>query len=486
MKDYKKYLYYIILSLVFLTGFILRLKGFISNPPLWHDETALGWNILNKTYAELFAKLRFLQVAPPLFLVCTKFLVLIFDGYKNLYSCDLALRLIPFLCGNFALILFYLVVKKIFNSPWAVLAGTSLFALNPVLINYSFEFKPYSTDVLCVLIAVYIFLSIDFKSDSLKSIYRYSIILAILPWFSFASAFVIAAGFITLSFDRENPKLYIALLMPVVVSVILYLKFFILNSYSTNSQGMLISWNNKFVEKDFSNLTLLNKENIAYFFTNIPYLSLAILTTSAFAGFVLLAKDNKYRYLMLSILTYSIAVIASMGKYYPFSRRMVIFLIPFLIIYIVKITDIKKWFIGWAIFALILVPHFAFANNFLRMQNINKCDFSREMMFIVADNISNNDSIILNEASNTDYFYYNYFLKLPNKIEYLKPDLSKNETIESVLNRLPHGSYWMFLSYDYNPSFKNIKRYIEWAEKYCKIEFESRATQSALIKLIIN
>ena len=485
MRDrLKKYSYYILLFTIIFIGFILRLKGFIANPPLWHDETALGWNILNKSYSELFKQLRFLQVAPPLFLVCTKAVVFIFGGYKNVYICDMVLRLIPFLCGNLSFILFYLITKRIFNSKWSVIAALALFALNPVLINYSFEFKPYSIDVFCVLLAIYIFLKIDFNTSNLKTIYKQGLLLAILPWFSFASTFVILAGFITLSFNKENPKLFTSLLMPVFVSAFLYLKFFVLNAYSDNSSGMLSFWGDKFIKKDLSNLTQLNNENIKYFFMNIPFLSFAILKICAFVGGILFAFNKKYKYLMLSILTYSTVIIASIGQYYPFSRRMIIFLIPILIIYIAKITDIKKWFIGWAIFLLILIPHTAFAKTFIKINNINKGDFARDMMIIMAENMRLTDSVIINEASNTDYFYYNTFFKFQNKIEYIKPDITKNETVESVLNRLPKGKYWMFLSYDYNPTFANIKEYINWAETHSTIEFQTKATQSALIRLV--
>ena len=66
----KKNIYWILLGFIIFLGLILRLKGLISNPSMWHDECALAWNILEKSYGELFEKLRFLQVAPPMFLVC--------------------------------------------------------------------------------------------------------------------------------------------------------------------------------------------------------------------------------------------------------------------------------------------------------------------------------------------------------------------------------------------------------------------------------
>ncbi len=45
---------------------------------LWLDEAALALNILDKGYLELFQPLQYAQSAPPLFLLCTKFLTEIF------------------------------------------------------------------------------------------------------------------------------------------------------------------------------------------------------------------------------------------------------------------------------------------------------------------------------------------------------------------------------------------------------------------------
>lgn len=482
----KKQIYYLILALILLLGFLLRLKGFITNPPLWHDESALGWNILNRGYIGLFDKLRFLQIAPPLFLLFTKFLVFITNSYHHVFRCDLMLRFIPFICGNLSLIMFYFIGNKIFNSKWATLAGTALLALNPTLINYSFEFKPYSADVLCSLIALYIILNIDFKTTTIKHLIVSGFVLAILPWFSFGSTFVIIAGFMTLSFKRDNPKLFTILLLPAFASLFIYLKVFIIKSYTSNATGMLSFWQNEFVSKDLSNLAQLNSQNLNYFFSNIPYLSIFFIILCIIAGFILIIKDNKLSFTLISVLTFSTLIITSMMKLYPYSRRMILFLIPFLIIYTVKIIDIKKWIIGLIIFSLILIPHTVFAYNFIKFKNINKGDYSRIMIQIMAENISPKETVVLSEGSNADYLYYNTFYKLPNKIEYIKPNLSKYETNSGLMNRLKSGKYWLFLSYDYNTTYKNINEIANWADKHGKIVFKTQATQSTLIKLILD
>ena len=482
----KKYIYYFAAGLILLFGFSLRLKGYITNPPLWHDESALGWNILNKSYGQLFEKLRFLQIAPPLFLICTKILVFITDGYHNIFRCDLTLRFIPFLCGNLSLVMYWFIGDKIFNSKWTTLAGVALLAFNPVLINYSFEFKPYSVDVLFSLIALYVFLCVDFKKSSAKKMLLYSLILAILPWFSFGSTFVIIAGFLTLSFKKENPPLFITLLIPVLVSAFAYLKLFVINSFTSNSAGMIGFWKTEFVNKDFSNLPHLINQNIEYFFMNIKHMPLIFIMLFIIIGFILFIKDKKYFYIAISVLTATTEILASTMQFYPFSRRMILFLLPFLITYIVKITDIKKWYIGWIIFMVVLIPHIIFTNDYQKIKYINKGDYSRTMVEIIAKSTTPDETITLSEGSNADYFYYNTFYNLPNKVEYIKPDTSKNETIEQLLNRLPAGKYWIFMSYDYNTEFKTISRFVNWAEKHGKIEFKTQATQSCLIRLTLD
>ena len=179
----KRNIYWILLGLVGFLGFTLRLKGLVSNPSMWHDECALAWNVINNSYGELFGKLRFLQVAPPMFLVISKILVTIFHVKNNIFACDFVLRLTPFFFGTLSIGAFYFVCKSLFKSKWTTFIALLLFCLNPVLINYSFEFKPYILDVFCALSALWIFLNTDFQTNSAKKVLVYGCLLAILSWF---------------------------------------------------------------------------------------------------------------------------------------------------------------------------------------------------------------------------------------------------------------------------------------------------------------
>ncbi len=475
----KKNIYFIILGIIIFIGFLFRLKGFATNPSLWHDECALGWNILNKNYAELFNKLRFLQIAPPMFLVCTKFLISLFHVKTNIFACDLTLRLIPFIFGNLSIWLFYLVCKSVFNSKWTTLIAILLFSLNPILINYSFEFKPYIVDVFCSLLVLNIFLNINFEKLNLKQILTYGMIFAILPWFSFMSAVVEFAGFLTLSYKKESPKKFFLMSLPVILSVFAYLKLFILKIYEQNSTGMLNYWQNEFIKKDLSNVTQLNFENLHYFFSDLPFFSCTMFVILMFIGAILFFKDNKLRFLFISFLIEATLVVASIMHVYPYSQRLIIFLIPILLIFGVKIFDIKNKVLASILLAFVIIPHFLFTVNFIKIKNINKGYFARSMMKQIANNIEPNDKILVNDSSNVEFFYYNLFFDLKNSTKFFK-----EKTQIGDCQKLEKGQYWLFMPYfGKNNDVTNI---INWLENNSQIMFKAQAKQSILIKFIIN
>ena len=486
ISNLKKNIYWILLSFVVFLGFVLRLKGLTANPSMWHDECALAWNILEKNYVELFGKLRFLQVAPPMFLIVSKLLVSIFHVKNHIFACDFVLRLIPFFFGSLSIMMFYFVCKSLFKSKWTTLIAILLFCLNPVLINYSFEFKPYILDVFCTLSALWIFLNTDFQKNSTKKILIYGCILAILPWFSFMSTIVIFAGFMALSFKRENPKNFFLMFLPIFLSAFLYLKLYVLNAYGQSSAGMIGFWQNEFVKRDLSNLTQLNMENLHYFFSNLPLFSCTLLSLLMFVGLILMFKDRNWRFILISVLTQASLIIASILHVYPYSRRLIIFLIPFILIFSVKIFDIKNKILAGILLTLIIIPHLLFTVNFVKIQNLNKDDFAREMMIKMTEEITPDETIVINESSNAEFCYYNLFFNLKHNKVFLKPQNKSEIAINTELNKLTKGKYWFYMPYDYNSNQNEIKTMSEWAKVHANVDIKVQATQSTLIRLSLD
>ena len=107
-------------------GIGLRVYSFLVNRSLWLDEAALANNILLPN--TLLNNAQFGQLAPPLFKALSLFNVNLFG--MNEY----ALRLLPLLCGVFSVVLFYLVIKKLFSKV-IVLFLMCLFSINPIFRN---------------------------------------------------------------------------------------------------------------------------------------------------------------------------------------------------------------------------------------------------------------------------------------------------------------------------------------------------------------
>ncbi len=118
----------------------LRVGLFLGNRSLSADEARVALNILHKHPRELLGPLEFDQVAPPGFLLVVK------AAERILGGSELALRLVPLLCGLASLPLFFSLARRWLRPAAAPLAAL-LFAIAEPLVYYSTEVKQYSSDV---------------------------------------------------------------------------------------------------------------------------------------------------------------------------------------------------------------------------------------------------------------------------------------------------------------------------------------------------
>lgn len=420
----KRYGYYIILSLIFIFGFLLRLKWLIANPSFWDDECSLAWNVIHKNYGDFFSVLNFTQVAPPFFMIYSKFLTKLFG------VSDLVLRLAPFTFGILSIVLFYLVTVKIFQNKITILASNFLFTINQTLVNYSSEFKQYSCDVFFTLLCLYLFINLLTKKHTLKTYIIYSLIFAVSIWFSFVSVFAITAGLITylIKAAKEksfNYKHFLVISMPFAVSCLVYLNIYILKTYSTNINDLLLCpcWKDGFINKDLSNILNLITYNIYYFFFPI------ILGTPAsvllLLGLINLTKKNLYIALIF-IATIFFEIFASWLGLYPFKGRVILFLLPIIILFICAVFEYIKPTNGFnkqknivilIIFLAIFYSGLASTYKFLfNTPKPNRGFYDREMISILAEKIRPNETILVNKYSVPDFKYYSYFYKISNKV----------------------------------------------------------------------
>ncbi|HNW26514.1 MAG TPA: hypothetical protein PKI94_06980 [Candidatus Gastranaerophilaceae bacterium] len=482
----KNKFYFGVLILIFLLGFFLRAKGLLSNPSMWHDESALAWNVKFKSYFDLLcAHLRFLQIAPPLFMVFAKLMTWLFGVTNTVGEFDFVVRLIPFLFSILSVFVFYFILKDVFNMKKTIIFAMFLFAINNVLVNYSFEFKPYCSDMFFVMLVLLIFLKIDFLKINLKKILLISMILSSFVWFSFVSLFAIGAGLIYLIFKKTDFKRISVLFLPFLLNFLLYSKIYLLGAYINNKNGMVTFWADKFISADFSNFIYLFSQNITYFF--IPLKSALFIVILALYGIFIFVKEKRFNFVIMALLIFSLSVASSILHIYPFSQRLIIFFIPLIIIFISKPLDqislskkVKSIMILMLLF-FITFPQIKKTSESFTSVKINKGHFGKEMMQYLAQNIKPDDIILFNSGSNADFYYYSSFYNLKNKFIQEKVNEDKDEAYLKFLQGLKKGNYWFFMPYDYTSERRVTNCFMNWAYKNQKVLSKAESTRSVLM-----
>ncbi|HVT58537.1 MAG TPA: hypothetical protein VHR45_09060 [Thermoanaerobaculia bacterium] len=127
-------------------GATLRLWQFGADASQWVDELALSRSIVELSPAALLSgPLPFGQVAPPGFLLLEKAAVALAGAG------DYALRLLPLAASLIALVLFLRLAVRLLVRPAAIAFALALFALQPELVRYAAQVKPYAGDLAAAL-----------------------------------------------------------------------------------------------------------------------------------------------------------------------------------------------------------------------------------------------------------------------------------------------------------------------------------------------
>jgi len=167
-------------------GAALRLWQYFANASFWIDEIALAENILHRPLGALVAEpLALDQVAPPGFLALAKASVAAFG------PSEMALRLVPLLCGLAALALFPFLSLR-FQPAWVSVFATGLFALLPTLIGHGAELKPYSTDLAAAVILTLVAFGLRERGATAGRHLRAALAGAVAVWFSQGAVFLVA------------------------------------------------------------------------------------------------------------------------------------------------------------------------------------------------------------------------------------------------------------------------------------------------------
>ncbi|MBY0526290.1 MAG: glycosyltransferase family 39 protein [Gemmataceae bacterium] len=131
--------------LLLLMGLTCRTALYLLNHPLYMDEAFVTLNVVDRDYPGLARQLDESQVAPLLFLWGERAV------YEALGPAEQALRLVPFLAGITALVLFWHLARRLVSPPAAAVA-VGLLAVSRWPLHMTSQVKPYSLDLLASVV----------------------------------------------------------------------------------------------------------------------------------------------------------------------------------------------------------------------------------------------------------------------------------------------------------------------------------------------
>lgn len=177
-------------ALLLLLGVLLRVRQWSAGRSLWLDEALVAQSLVERGHRALLTEpLLHNQAAPQGWLQATRLSVELFgDGERSL-------RMVALLCGCVSLLLLARLAGRLLP-PLAVPVAVGLAALQPDLVYYSNELKPYATDVLVVLVVLLVAL----RDRPLLL----GLVGAAAVWCAYPSVFVLAAASVVLVLRRPG------------------------------------------------------------------------------------------------------------------------------------------------------------------------------------------------------------------------------------------------------------------------------------------
>jgi hypothetical protein len=453
----------IIPAVIIVLGILIRLKLLLLNVPYGQDACALS-SSLNRNFLELFQPLDYFQVAPPVFMILSSFLVKILGNNYAFETKDLILRLLPFICGVISMPLFYMLIKKITDNKYFIYVCLFIFSFNFPAIMYSAQFKQYTLELMISLILLNMFFTINVKEILIRKLLWLSLFIAIAPWCSHTSFIIIFAGFITILIDILNNKYFdlkkcLILLLPILISSVIFCKFYYMPiRMSSTYDFMQDFWNNVepsfFTLGNFINMFGEKNENFLKFNMN-GYVYLIFLIINA----IILFFRKNIKEICLILIPILICIIASFFKIFPYEGRMIIYTLPLFLILSCQFLLIIKNQKAAYISAVIVLIYLIFTNYIKPTDEYYKLsDYfdERNILKVLKEKNPEYHNVISTDILSGHYIGCEILFS-DNKMHY---DF-KDSLTYSFLEQAKPDEYWIVGVMDWEPYKTGFLKYIE-------------------------
>ena len=320
------------LDIVIGCGVVARLVEYLRNRGYWLDEGSLASVIRHTTWGGFFRPLSHAQLAPVGFLVLERLALQVMGDRQ------LVLRLLPLLGGLFSLWLLRVIAARSLT-PRAALLAIGMFAFSDDMIYCSSELKPYSTDVTVALVCLLLGQQhLDGKTSSVRRL----ALLALAPWFSFPSVFMLAGVgfvlFVSAGWKRKPREVLELVGIGTIWLVSIAAAQWLARRQLGESQGMFLFWDFAFpaCPGSLSTDVVWMLRRLMYLFVNpldfsVPGLGAKAPAFGAMGLFLIgcgaMARRDA-RLLGMLTMPLVLALLAGCARLYPFHGRLVLFLVP--------------------------------------------------------------------------------------------------------------------------------------------------------------
>jgi hypothetical protein len=326
----------------------LRIWQYAADSSLWLDEVSLAMGVLHTGLSGLLAEpLPYDQVAPKGFLFLQKLAVL------GLGPSDYALRLVPFVCSLIALVAFASVARRILDGVGPV-AAVLLFSTAAPLISYSGVVKQYAVDVSVAVLLWSLAWALHSRPLTTRRVFWTALAGAILVWFSQSAVLMLAAlGPVALvgpvlSRDKTATRRLVALVAVWGVSALAATLVGLASMTPATHAYMLRFWATGFPPTPLSQALEVFwpwDRLMALLGTARPgdqaalgYPLPALYAALAAGGLGLLCHRNRQACLLLTA-PIAVTLGAAITRRYPFSDRLILFLVPGVMLAIAAAVD---------------------------------------------------------------------------------------------------------------------------------------------------
>ncbi|RME37029.1 MAG: hypothetical protein D6793_04820 [Thermoflexia bacterium] len=435
-------------------GLAARLAQFASCRSIWLDEAYLALNILRRDFVGLLAPLDDNQVAPPLFLWAVKAVTLL------LGTDECALRLVPLLGGVLAVPLLYRLAQRM-TGPMGALAATALFGWAQPLFYYSSELKPYATDALAAILVLGAGLPLLEEAPRRRQTLLAAGLGAVLPWFSYPTAFVLGGLGTALLGDalvrRDGRRFRRALALAAVWGASGLCLYTTVLRHGLGNPFLKEFWREFFAPfppRSLSDLYWFAQAwfDFLVFSAGLPFYGLA--TFAWLAGVVWLWREGRRPLVLALVLPFVGTVVASGLKLYPLYIRMLLFAVPLTVLLIAvgtealyRLLGANGKFLALIFGALLLFHPFYRALSVLGTPLIN--EEVRPVMEQMGKAWQPGDFIYVYHATAPVFAYYAPRFGLDDPAAYRVGRIANGDfrILEEDVAQLPEGRVWFLFAH---------------------------------------